>query len=65
MEELNFREYLMFGFRQSIGKKEDGDIILSSAEWCYRGKLLTEDLAEIKTAIDNKNAKVEPETVTE
>ena len=53
---FDLREYIKSGFLLAIGNKADYEIILGSGGWLDKGVLLEEDLAEIKTAIDNKNA---------
>ena len=52
---FSLREYIKNGLLLAVGQKADYEIILTSAQWLEKGVLLEEDLAEIKTAIDNKN----------
>lgn len=53
---FNMREYIKKGFINAIGKMADYQIILSSAGWLEKGVLAEEDLVEIQSAIDTKNA---------
>lgn len=55
---FSLREFIKKGFLNAIGKMEDYQVILNSAEWCNKGVLLTEDLAEI-------NAKIEEQYILE
>lgn len=57
--EFSLREYLKTGLLLAIGNKADYEIILASMGWLDKGLLLEEDLAEIKVAIDDKNASIE------
>ena len=54
---FNMREYIKKGFIDAIGNMADYQIILNSAGYAEKGVLLEEDLAEIKTLIDEKNKK--------
>ncbi len=53
---FSLKEFIKTGLLLAIGKKADYEIILSSAGWLEKGVLLEDDLAQIQTAIDNKNA---------
>lgn len=51
---FSLREFVKDGFLQAIGNKPNYEIKLKSAEWLSKGVLTEEDLAEIETAIENK-----------
>lgn len=53
---FSLREFVKKGLKLAIGNKADYEIILSSASWLEKGVLLEEDLAEIQSVIDDKNA---------
>lgn len=55
---FNLRNFIKSGFILAIGNKPDYEIKLKSAEWFSKGVLTEEDLAEIETAIENKNAEI-------
>jgi hypothetical protein len=59
------REFVKDGFLKAVGKMADYQIILNAAAWHEKGVLTQEDLAEIQTAIDAKNATVEEEVAEE
>lgn len=53
--------FIKGGLIAAVGKMADYQIILNAAGW-YEKQVLTEtDLAEIQTAIDEKNARIEAE----
>lgn len=58
---FSLREFIKNGLKLAIGNKPDYEIILSSASWLDKGVLLEEDLAEIQSAIDEKNEITEEE----
>ena len=72
---LSMRNFIKRGFLKAIGKMGDYWVILNAAGWCDKGVLLEEDLMEIQSAIDARNAAFaaptespsgdEPETPTE
>ena len=55
---MNFsmRNFIKNGFLKAIGKMGDYWVILNAAGWYEKGVLLEEDLAEIQSAIDARNA---------
>lgn len=58
---FSFSAFIKGGFIAAVGKMADYQIILNAAGW-YEKQVLTEtDLAEIQTAIDEKNARIEAE----
>lgn len=52
---FELRTYIKNGLLMAIGNKPDYEIILVSGEWLTKGVLLESDLAEIETAINEKN----------
>lgn len=62
---FNYRNFLMTGFKDAIGKMADYQIVLNANGYYEKGVLTEEDLAELQTLIEAKNAPVEqPENVT-
>ena len=55
---MNFsmRNFIKSGFLKAIGKISDYRVILNAGGWCDKGVLLEEDLVEIQSAIDARNA---------
>ena len=53
--------FIKGGFISAVGKMADYQIILNAAGWFEKGVLTETDLAEIQTAIDEKNARIEAE----
>ncbi|MBR0280071.1 MAG: hypothetical protein IJQ81_00590 [Oscillibacter sp.] len=55
---MNFsmRNFIKSGFLKAVGKMGDYWVILNAAGWCDKGVLLEEDLMEIQSAIDARNA---------
>ena len=62
---FNLREFVKKGFISAVGKMEDYQIILKSAEWNAKGVLTSDDLEEINSAIAAQESKPKPETVYE
>ena len=59
---FSMHDFLMKGFRDAVGKMADYKIIMNMAAWFEKGVLNENDLAEIQTLIDEKNAPApEPE----
>lgn len=56
---FNYRSFLMTGFKDAIGKMADYQIILNANGFYEKGVLTEEDLAELQTLIEAKNAPVE------
>lgn len=52
---FSLSNFIKDGFLKAIGNKPDYEIKLKSADWFAKGVLTEEDLAEIETAIENKN----------
>lgn len=53
---FSFRDFIKRGFLNAVGKLADYQIILNAAGWYDKGVLLENDLAEIQSAIDARNA---------
>ena len=55
---MNFsmRNFIKSGFLKAIGKISDYWVILNAAGWYDKGVLLEDDLVEIQSAIDARNA---------
>lgn len=59
---FNYREFLMVGFRNAVGKMPDYQVVLNANGYYEKNVLLQTDLAELQKMIDDKNA---PPTITE
>lgn len=57
------RDFLMKSFRDAVGKMADYQIIMNATGYYEKNVLTTEDLAELQSLIDEKNAP--PAEVTE
>lgn len=53
---FNLGNFIKGGFIAAVGKMADYQIVLNAAGWFEKGVLTETDLAEIQTAIDEKNA---------
>ena len=61
---FNLREFIKKGLLNAVGHMADYQVILNAAGWHEKGVLTEEDLAEVQTLIDAKNAEyVEEETI--
>ena len=60
---FNLGSFIKNGFISAVGKMADYQIILNAAGWFEKGVLSESDLAEIQTAIDDKNAQLEAERI--
>ena len=58
---FNLGSFIKNGFIAAVGKMADYQIILNAAGWFEKGVLSESDLAEIQTAIGEKNARLETE----
>ena len=58
---FNLASFIKNGFIAAVGRMADYQIILNAAGWFEKGVLSESDLAEIQTAIDEKNARLEAE----
>lgn len=59
---FNYRNFLMQGFRNAVGKMQDYQIILNANGYYEKDVLTEEDLAELQELINIKNA---PPTIDE
>ena len=64
---FNYRNFLMQGFKNAVGKMADYQVILNANGYYEKGVLNEEDLAELQEMINAKNALTEetPELVLE
>ena len=60
---FNLGSFIKGGLIAAVGKMADYQIILNAAGWFEKGVLSEADLAEIQSAIDDKNAKAEAERI--
>ena len=60
---FNLASFIKNGFIAAVGRMADYQIILNAAGWYEKGVLTESDLAEIQTAIDEKNARLEAEQI--
>ena len=60
---FNLSTFIKGGLIAAVGKMADYQIILNAAGWFEKGVLTESDLAEIQTAIDEKNARLEAERI--
>ena len=56
---FNLGSFIKNGFIAAVGRMADYQIILNAAGWFEKGVLSEADLAEIQSAIDEKNARIE------
>ena len=62
---FNYRNFLMQGFRNAVGKMQDYQVILNANGYYEKGVLTEEDLAELQELINAKNAPQEETEETE
>ena len=55
---FNYREFLMTGFRNAVGKMADYQVILNANGYYEKGVLTEDDLAELQEMIIQKNTPV-------
>ena len=60
---FNLGNFIKNGFIAAVGRMADYQIILNAAGWFEKGVLTETDLAEIQSAIDEKNARLEAERI--
>ena len=60
---FNLGAFITGGLIAAVGKTADSQIILNAAGRFETGVLTETDLAEIQTAIDDKNARLEAERI--
>ena len=60
---FNLASFITNGFIAAVGRMADYQIILNAAGWFEKGVLNETNLAEIQSAIDEKNARIEAERI--
>ena len=55
---FNYREFLMQGFRNAVGKMADYRVILNANGYYEKGVLTESDLSELQELINMKNIPV-------
>ena len=60
---FNLGSFIKGGLIAAVGRMADYQIILNAAGWFEKGVLTETDLAEIQSAIDDKNARLEAERI--
>ncbi len=58
---FDYRGYIKQGFLDAVGKMADFQIILATGKYYENNVLTADDLAEIKSKIDEKNNPIVPE----
>ena len=53
---FNYRNFLMQGFRNAVGKMQDYQVILNANGYYEKGVFTEEDLAELQELFNVKNA---------
>lgn len=56
---FNYRDFLMTGFKNAVGKMADYQVIFNANGYYEKGVLSEEDLAELQSMIDEKNKPTE------
>lgn len=56
---FSLKEFVKSGLLKAVGKMADYQIILNAAGWLEKGVLTEDDLAEIQTAMYDRNAQTE------
>ena len=62
---FNYREYLMQGFKNAVGKMADYQVILNANGYYEKGVLTEDDLSELQELINVKNTPVTEVTENE
>lgn len=62
---FNYREFLMTGFKNAVGKMADYQVIFNANGYYEKGVLSEEDLTELQELINEKNTPVEVVEVEE
>ena len=58
---FSYRNFLMTGFRNAVGKMADYQVILNANGYYEKGVLTEDDLEELQEMISEKNTPVEVE----
>lgn len=56
---FNYREFLMTGFKNAVGKMADYQVVFNANGYYEKGVLSEENLAELQSMIDEKNKPAE------
>ena len=56
---FNYREFLMQGYRDAVGRMADYQIILNANGYYEKSVLTEDDLSELQNLIDVKNTPIE------
>lgn len=56
---FNYRDFLMTGFKNAVGKMADYQVIFNANGYYEKGVLTEEDLAELQNMINAKNPPTE------
>ena len=56
---FNYREFLMQGYRDAVGRMADYQIILNANGYYEKGVLTEDDLSGLQNLIDAKNTPIE------
>lgn len=56
---FNYRDFLMQGYRDAVGRMADYQIILNANGYYEKGVLTEDDLSELQNLIDAKNTPIE------
>ena len=62
---FNYREFLMQGFRNAVGKMADYRVILNANGYYEKGVLTEDDLSELQELINIKNTSAEEGEILE
>ena len=62
---FNYREFLMQGFKNAVGKMADYQIIFNANGFYEKGVLTEDDLSELQELINTKNVSAEETDVTD
>ncbi len=62
---FNYKEFLMQGFRNAVGKMADYRVILNANGYYEKGVLTEDDLSELQELINVKNTPVTEVTENE
>ena len=60
---FNYRNFLMTGFRSAVGHMADYQVILNANGYYEKGVLTEDDLSELQSMIEEKNAATTEESL--
>ena len=61
---FNYRNFLMIGFKNAVGHMADYQVILNANGYYEKGVLTEDDLSELQSMIEEKNAALAAEDET-